>query len=243
VKNVVIGIQDPDVRVSGEGIKQLRTAGIHVRGPVERALCEHFNRGFISVRTKGRPWITLHRAQTLDGRIANPDGSPLKITNDEQDAWTHEFLRARHDAIVVGVQTVIHDDPQLNVRHLNKGTGTGMDTGNTAWQPWKIILDPQLRIPLSAKVVTGEAAKKTMIVSSENSSSDACDEFLKRGVRIVEIPLIDNHFDFPALWNALLTPAQDFYGITSILVEGGKKTWKTFYASGLIDEEVVLVGS
>ncbi len=141
VRKVVFGMYDPNPQISGKGIEALRSAGIEVIGPVLSEVCERFNRGFVSVQNNGRPWITLKKAQTRTGQISNKDGSPLKITSQEQDEWSHAQLRAKHDAILVGVQTVINDDPQLTVRY-----------GDTTFQPIRIILDPNKRMPKDAKV-------------------------------------------------------------------------------------------
>ena len=216
IKNVVFGIVDPDPRVSGKGIEALRSAGVHVVGPVMRAECEYFNRGFISLRTKNRPWIILKQARAKDGSIANPDGSPKRITSTEQDAWSHEHLRANVDAILVGVGTVLRDDPQLTVR-----------TNKKIVQPWRLVLDPNKRMPPRSRVL----GERTMVITQD------------------QVPVRDGRFLWEDLWK-VLTAAKDgrshgdnFYGIASILVEGGPKTWEAFRSSGMIDEEVILVGS
>ncbi|MBI1812726.1 bifunctional diaminohydroxyphosphoribosylaminopyrimidine deaminase/5-amino-6-(5-phosphoribosylamino)uracil reductase RibD [Candidatus Peregrinibacteria bacterium] len=236
IKHVVFGMVDPDPRVSGKGIEVLRKNGVDVRGPVSRALCERLNRGFISVRTKGRPWITLKRVQTKAGAIANPDGTPLKITSPEQDVLSHTFLRTQSDAILVGVGTIISDDPRLDVRLA------GGLNGRLA-APYRIILDPTLRIPLSSRVVTDDQRQKTIIVTSNDIGREKIAELQDRGVMVFQIPLNGKNFDLPELWKKLTTPSGEFHGITSVLVEGGSKTWEAFREAGSLDEEVVLVGA
>lgn len=231
VKQVVFGMVDPDPLVQGKGIACLREAGITVTGPIERAQCEWLNRGFISLRSKGRPWVTIHSARTRGGAYAVPDGRPLKMTSEEQDRWTHQWLRGQHDAILVGVQTVITDDPQLTVRF-------GMHLPS----PLRVVLDPHLRIPLSARMVNGDLASGTVVITAPGSDRAVHQQLMERGVSVVEIPLTDGHFDLSGLWNALMTPTGSFHGIASILVEGGAKTWQNFRAAGLVDEEVTLLG-
>jgi diaminohydroxyphosphoribosylaminopyrimidine deaminase/5-amino-6-(5-phosphoribosylamino)uracil reductase len=239
VKRVVVGMVDPNPKVAGQGIALLRSRGVQVVAPVERVPCERLNRGFVSLMTKARPWITLHNARTLDGRIANADGSPLKITSPQQDAWAHEHLRAMHDAILVGVGTIIADDPQLTVRLSN----TKVDQIN----PLRIVLDPNLRLPLDTKIVTGKAARGTVIVCAE--SLDAAGHARKalleeRGVVVALLPLhSDGHFVWDALWEYFRMPLQGFHGIASVLVEGGPGVWQAFRGAGMVDEEVTLVGS
>jgi len=232
VKMVVYGMEDPNSEMRGKGLEVLKSAGIKVIGPVERARCEWLNKGFISLHKQGRPWITLKRAQAMGGDIANPDGSPLKITSEQQDKWSHARLRATHDAILVGVQTVITDDPQLSTRFIQNKK---VDQLN----PLRIVLDPNSKIKENAKIVTGEFAKGTVVIVGEGNH----DELKSRGVRVWGCPLIGDHFDWDALWSVLTTPKDGFFGVSTILVEGGPTTWKIFKESEVIDEEVVLVGT
>ncbi len=237
IKHVVIGMVDPDSRVAGKGIEMLRVKGVKVEGPVMCTECEYFNRGFVSSRTKNRPWIILKSAQTRDGRVMNEDGSRLIITSPEQDAWAHEYLRNRVDAILVGVHTVVCDNPQLTVR-LN----TKIDHYNP--QPYRIILDPHCRVPLGAQVVSDDNAHRTILVVAKNRKMHAEKEaeLKNRKVRLLEVAMDGETFDWDGLWSQLLTPFGDYHGLTSILVEGGPKTWERFTEAGMIDEEVTLIG-
>lgn len=230
IKRVVVGMMDPDPRVAGKGIAVLRRAGIAVIGPVERAACERLNRGFISVRKIGRPWITLKRAQTRDGRIANPDGTTLKITSFDQDRLSHISQRAQTDAILVGVETVIRDDPQLTIRHYT-----------SQWQPWRIVLDPSSRMPSTAKLLTDSLKERTIIVSSLNNYIDQTFTYAPGLNKKMLVKNHDKKFEWESIWTALTTHQEDFPGITSILVEGGRRTWDIFRQNGFVDEEVVLV--
>ncbi|MEI8229964.1 MAG: bifunctional diaminohydroxyphosphoribosylaminopyrimidine deaminase/5-amino-6-(5-phosphoribosylamino)uracil reductase RibD [Candidatus Peregrinibacteria bacterium] len=248
VRRVVYGMQDPNPLVAGKGIELLRKAGVEVSGPVERASCEWLNRGFISLQTKGRPWVTLKSARTSSGAIAKSDGSPLKITSEEQDRWSHQWLRARHDAILVGVGTVIADDPQLTVR-LSDLTNKKIEQNYQ--QPLRIILDPHLRIPMTAKAVNGllfDSAHHrlvigTLVIVSPQADASKVSELEKRGVRVWEVPIDQSGFDLPSLWKVLMTPSGDYFGISSLLVEGGAKTWEMFRKAGVVDYEISLVGS
>ncbi len=238
VRHVVFGMQDPDERVAGKGNAALRAAGIKVIGPVDRALNERLSRGFISVRTKHRPWIVLKKAITPDGRIANPDGSPLRITNDEQDVWSHTMLRSEVDGIIIGAHTIETDNPQLNTRLTQeKYSQEGLD-------PYRIVLDSSLKIPENSRVLTDNQRNRTIvIVSPENSGSPKAKELQSRGVRIMSVPAgHDGTFVLPELWKALLTPVGDYTGLTSLLIEGGQRTWDVFQKAGVVDEEVTLMG-
>lgn len=247
VQTVVYGMFDPNTEVAGKGIARLQEAGIECIGPIDPAVCRRFNRGYVSLREKGRPYITLKRAQTQDGRIANEDGSPMKITSQEQDVWSHTWLRAKHDAVLVGVETVVRDNPILDARLQDtRHPSTVLRTGKIQeTKNYRIILDPHLRIPLDAQVVNGDLAHRAIIIVDANESNEPNEPtktLLERGVTILPVTLdSSSHFHWEDLWSALLTPRENCAGITSILVEGGARTWDTFKNAGIVDEEVVLI--
>lgn len=150
----------------------------------------------------------------------------------------------------MGVQTVIRDNPRLDTRfcltpnpspspHIPAGRG-----GN-AYQPWRIILDRTLRIQPDARVVTDDYRHRTIIVHGaivDHDMNMTYDYLREQGVRLIEIPIIDDVFDWDALWQALISPDHDYHGLTSILIEGGAKTWEMFTQAGMVDEEVMLMG-
>jgi len=220
IRRLVFGMKDPNPSVNGKGVEFLRSKGVECSGPILLADCLRLNRGFVSLMTKERPWITLKSARASDGSIANPDGSPKRITSDSQDRWSHEFLRARHDAILVGINTILRDDPKLNVRH-----------GVNVPDPWRIILDPHGKIPSDANVLSKKLADRTIMISAS-----------ARAPSTAHVPLKDGVFDWDSLWKVLTTSTDSFHGIASILVEGGPVTWKYFKDAGMVDEEVLLVG-
>ncbi|MFA7681845.1 MAG: bifunctional diaminohydroxyphosphoribosylaminopyrimidine deaminase/5-amino-6-(5-phosphoribosylamino)uracil reductase RibD [Candidatus Peribacteraceae bacterium] len=251
VKNVVYGMEDPNSEVQGNGLKVLRSKGLKVIGPVEMVQCEWLNRGFISLQKQHRPWITLKRAQTRDGRIAAVDGSPLTITSHEQDVWSHTRLRSEHDAILVGVGTIVSDNPQLTVRvpadqsAKREGSNTRFiqdkNTEVDQLSPLRIVLDPKLRLQENAQILSKKLAMGTVVIAGEGLQEKK-ERIRALGARVWECELVEKAFDWQVLWELLTTPLGDFHGITSILVEGGSKTWKVFQEAGMVDEEVVLVG-
>lgn len=237
VKRVVVGMADPDPRVSGKGIAQLRESGIEILGPVLEPQCAWLNRGFSSLRTQGRPWITLKQARTQSGDIAGTDGSPLAITSQEQNVWTHTQLRATHDAILVGIGTVLSDNPLLNTRFdQNKKSDQEI--------PYRLVLDKNLEIPLNSKILTDGDQSRTIVIASDQSDPLLEKKIIDAGARVMRVPCDDRGlFVWEALWQALCTPNGDYHGLTSILVEGGRKTWEHFKEAGVVDEEVILVGA
>ncbi len=250
VRNLVYGMTDPDERMRGEGIGKLIKNGVRVFGPVLQTECERMNRGFFSMRTKNRPFITLKSARTRDGRIAEDDGRPLAITSKAQNIWSHTFLRSTHDAILVGVGTVLADDPKLDVRFHSLTPQPPLPPhavclpgeGKT-FHPLRIILDPHLRIQLTARIVSDDRRSETIIVHAPpvtREQEDVWRELTKRGVMLREVPVEKQCFDWTMLWQALTEPSGGYHGLTSILVEGGQRTWDAFRQAGMVDEEISL---
>lgn len=236
VKNVVYGMRDPNPAVSGRGAELLIKNSVQVSGLILEQECKRLNRGFVSLMTKRRPWITLKRAVTMDGRHCKDDGSFLKITTQQQDEWSHRMLRARHDAILVGVGTILADNPRLTIRRTENPPPL-----------MRIVLDAKLRIPLSATVTGDEHAERTIIVCGNRVSGEDAVEKIRvlegRGVRVLRVAEEADAFRWDDLFQALITPTAGFSGISSILVEGGAHTWQSFRAAGVVDEEVTLIGS
>ena len=256
VRHVVYGIQDPDSRVTGKGIELLQEKGVRVEGPILRAECEYLSRGFLTVRTKSRPYITLKMAQNRSGFISNADGSPLKITSEEQDIWSHTWLRAKNDAILVGVQTIMSDNPLLNTRlaqrdeiSIQSGLNTNLNNLSNKKliqkEPLRIFLDPQFRISEEARVCDVSAQPTLVCISpeAEKKNKAKADVLRSRGVKVCIVAIDQSGaFEWASLWKTLLTPVSGFDGITSILVEGGARTWKYFQDAGMVDEQVTLLG-
>lgn len=148
VSEVIYASADPDPRVDGAGAARLRAAGIRVRGGLLAAAADELNAGFVSRLRRGRPFVRLKIAASLDGRTALANGASQWISSEAARADVHRW-RARSDAILTGIGTVLADDPQLTVR-LGDATQR---------QPLRVVLDSRLRLPRSAKVLnsTGKA--------------------------------------------------------------------------------------
>jgi diaminohydroxyphosphoribosylaminopyrimidine deaminase/5-amino-6-(5-phosphoribosylamino)uracil reductase len=154
VARVVVASDDPFERVNGRGVQALEAAGVRVERGLLRAPARELNRGFFSRLERGRPWVRVKLAATLDGRTALADGSSRWITGPAARADNMRW-RARASALVTGIRTVIADDPQLTVR---------FDDGAAFVPPLRVVLDSHLRIPAGARVLDGAAP--TLVVCS-----------------------------------------------------------------------------
>ena len=204
ISRVVIGMQDPNPIVNGKGINYLKSKGIAVDVNVMEEKCRELNAGYIKYITKNIPFITLKIAQTLDGRIATSTGHSKWITSEETRIMAHR-LRAKHDAILAGINTIITDDPHLTVRYIK------------AVSPKRIILDSKLRVPLDANILSEELAPGTIIVTTKDSSKEKIVRIEDRGALVLVFDADERGWaPLKKLWKTLAE-----IGITSVIVEGG----------------------
>ena len=202
IAKVVIGCVDPNSLVSGRGIKKLQEAGIEVVTGVLEEECKGINEVFMKYITTKKPFVMLKGAMTLDGKICTASGESKCITSEKSRKDVHN-LRNRFKGIMVGINTVIADDPQLTCR-INGGRN-----------PIRIIVDTNLRVPLNAKVLDTSTGR-TIIATSESSSEEKIEILKKKGVEILKLPTKDEGIDLEKLMIAL-----GKLDIDGILLEGG----------------------
>lgn len=169
-----------------------------------------------------RPFVTLTYAQSLDGSIATPDGQPLSISGSESMAMTHE-LRATHDAILVGIGTVLTDDPRLTARRAEGD------------HPRPVVLDTQLRFPADARLLSTDGPAP-IIATNQNASTEAEDRLRDRGATVLRLPCNDDGVCLDALLDVL-----DDEGIQSLMVEGGARVLSSFLRHRLANHVIVTV--
>ncbi len=223
VKRVVIAMIDPNPQVSGRGVKALRKAGIAVFTGVLEAEARKLNEAFIKYMSTGMPFVTLKIAQTLDGRIATSRGESKWITGEEARREGHR-LRDANDAILVGVNTVLNDDPSLTTRIPG-----GRD-------PLRVVVDSTLRIPIKAKVLAQRSAATTMIATLMTAKADRFHRLLERGAEILITRSARKRVDLADLMRMLTT-----FGITSVLIEGGAEVNASALGAGIVDKVVLFV--
>ena len=214
---VVIATADPNPLVNGQGIQKLRKAGIAVTEGVENDKARQLNEPFFKFMKTGLPFVTLKVAQTLDGKIATPTGDSRWVSGKESRKLVHRW-RAQMDAVLVGIGTVLRDDPELTVR-LVKGRN-----------PRRIILDPDLRMPLPAKVVSDLEASGTILFTTSEDQKKI-EQLRERGVTIIWAEKnATGEFDLGAVLKKLAG-----LQIISILVEGGSSVFSSFLKQKVFD--------
>jgi diaminohydroxyphosphoribosylaminopyrimidine deaminase/5-amino-6-(5-phosphoribosylamino)uracil reductase len=218
IRRVVVGVRDPFREVDGHGLEALRAAGIDVVHGIEAEACARQILGFGRSVTLGLPEVTLKVAVSLDGHLATATGESKWITSDEARADAHR-LRASHDAIVVGLGTVLADDPELTVRWDGEPRS-----------PVKVVLDADLQTPPSARLLrTG----RTMLIAAE----DALETNEGRlPATVIRVPRRGNQVDTAAGFRALAAA-----GLHRVLVEGGASVHRSVLDAGLADTLVVYV--
>lgn len=219
VARVVVAVSDPDPRVSGRGIARLREAGIAVTEGVREEEAAALNAGFFLRVREGRPLVVLKLASTLDGRIATATGESRWITGEAARARVHA-LRACHDAVMVGSNTVLADDPLLTCRL----------PGLEHRSPLRIVIDGRLRTPLTSALVADARAVPTWIVTAPQTDRLRADAFRACGVELIEVPPAGETLDLGAALGEL-----GARGLTRLLVEGGAGLGAALLRARLVD--------
>ena len=223
VARVVVAIADPDPRVDGGGIEMLKAAGIEVATGVRAAEAEEATAGFLLRIREGRPLVTVKAATTLDGRIATTTGESQWITGELSRALGHG-LRARNDAILVGGQTALADDPSLTCRL----------PGLEGASPVRVVLDGQRQLPLSHGLVATARETPTWIVTRAGVETARLDAYRAAGAEVIEVP--SGNGSYPDLREVMAALAAR--GITRLLVEGGGRVIAALLEADLVDRIV-----
>jgi diaminohydroxyphosphoribosylaminopyrimidine deaminase/5-amino-6-(5-phosphoribosylamino)uracil reductase len=219
IARVVIGARDPDPRVNGQGVAALRAAGIDVTEGVLAPEAREVVAGFAHRVTRHRPLVTLKLASTLDGRIATGAGESRWITGPSARRAAHA-LRGRHDAVLVGVGTVLADDPDLTCRI----------PGFRPSPVVRIVVDTHLRTALTTRLIATAAETPTWMLIREGTDPDRRRAVTDLGVRVFTVPGGGAGVDL-AKGLAALAEA----GLTRVLVEGGAKVAAALLREGLVD--------
>jgi len=215
---VVCALEDPNPQVRGRGIAKLREAGIRADVGLMAREAEEAHRGFLTRMRTGRPWMRIKAAASLDGRIALANGTSRWITSEAARRDVHA-LRARSCAMLTGIGTVRHDDPELTVRLVP-----------CSRQPRRVLIDHRLEVPLSAKIL--QAEPPIIVTVSDDPGRRAALE--ARGAEVVRVPGDGRKADLAALAQFLGSR-----GFNEVTVETGGKLMGSLVRSGVIDELVL----
>ncbi len=219
VSEVYISMIDPNPLVNQKGIRMLENAGIKVHTGLLEKEARDLNRGFISLIEKKRPWLTLKMAQTADGYIADLSGKSQWITSPP----ARDFVmtqRTRHDGIMVGLGTVLKDNPGL------------LPAKRDAYIPWRIILTETLKLPESLKILTDDYTQRTLILTREDAEPERLKILADQGLKILTVP--EDSTGKVSLPKALEILGEQ--GISSVYCEGGGQIAGALIQEGVCDE-------
>ena len=246
IARVVAAVQDPNPQVAGQGIAKLRAAGIEVECGLMEAAARELNIGFFSRMTRGTPWLRSKIAMSLDGRTALANGTSKWITGEDARRDVQHW-RARSCAVLTGIGTVLADDAQLNVRESallfppltaegslrSNGEPPGVPHAGTRGgreglrQPLRVVVDSQLRLPLTARVLLG--GNVAVYTATQDAEKIAALE--KTGARVIVLPDANGRVDLNAVLRDLAAR-----GCNEVLVEAGSALNGALLQAGLVDE-------
>ena len=218
VVRVVAAMQDPNPRVAGQGLARLRAAGVATECGLMEAEGSELNVGFVSRMTRGRPWLRVKTAASLDGRIALANGNSQWITGEAARRDGHRW-RARSCSVMVGIGTLLADDPRLTVRDIE-----------TSRQPLRIVVDRHLQIPLDARVLQGGH----VLIATGEDHPDKAARLRDLGADVVQLPNAEGKVDLGILLRELGRRE-----LNEVLVESGNRLNGALLRASLVDELLV----
>ena len=230
VGRVVVAMQDPNPLVAGQGIALLREAGIDTEIGLLEADAEALNRGFLQRMQHDRPYVRCKLAMSLDGRTAMASGESKWITG-EAARGDVQLLRARSSAILTGIDTVLADDPSMNVR-LTPAELPGVESDDYLRQPQRVVLDTRLRMLPRARMLS--LPGETTIICGEGAPADSEAELRAAGAEVLRLPQLGGRIDLQRLMAVLAGRA-----VNELLLESGPTLAGAMLQAGLVDELIV----
>ena len=240
IRRVVAAMKDPNPKNRGRGLRRLKARGIRTSVGLLEKEARALNRVFITWRTAGRPFVTGKVAQSLDGKIATRRGSSRWISGPAAREWVHR-LRGQVDAILVGVGTVLKDNPRLTVRNpvtLRQAQGERPARGELveprAGQPIRVILDSRLRTPPRARIF---ASRSVVVIAATARASTSREARLRRaGAEILRVPSRNGRVDLRALLRQLAKRE-----ISHLLIEGGGEVIASAFEARVVDRLACII--
>ncbi len=221
IRRVVVGMRDPNPLVNGRGIKALRAGGVEIVEDVRSGECRELNPPYLKYMATGLPWVMLKSMVSFDGRVASDAGESRGLGGSEEQRLCHR-LRAGHDAVLVGIGTVLADDPELTVRHV-KGRS-----------PLRVVLDSRLRTPVGSRLVRS-ANRVPLVIATVSQDREGLDALAAQGACVWRFePDEDGRVPLEKLFRRL---AEE--GRLSALVEGGPTVHTAVLRAGLADRVAI----
>lgn len=217
IRRVVVAMRDPNPKIRGRGLKQLWAQGIRTTVGVLKEEAKRLNRIFVTWMTRRRPFVAVKAAQSLDGKIATRTGESRWISGPQARGWVHR-LRSQVDAILVGVETLLKDDPRLTVRR-----------GGRSGSPVKVILDSRLRTPPSARIFSSHTP--VIIATTKRASSEREKRLHRAGAEIIRFPAQGGRVPLKTLLRELARRE-----ISHLLIEGGGQVIASAFEARAVDE-------
>ena len=221
LRRVVVAMRDPNPQVCGRGIRELRAAGVRVTVGCLQRQAETLNAPYCHRLHTGRPYVILKGALTLDGKIATADGESKWITGQQARRHVHR-MRSHMDALMIGIGTVLHDDPQLTARVPTRRAAI-------LKQPWRVVLDSRLRISIAAKIVVQRDAR-TIVATTRKAPVRRVDRLRSLGITVLQLPRDRGHVSLDACLRWL---GQE--GVTTVMLEGGSTVNASALSSGMVN--------
>lgn len=225
VARVVLPVLDPNPAVHGSGVAALERAGIAVETGLMRQEAERLNAPYFKYRRTGMPFVTLKLAVSLDGRLAPPDGGPRWTSSEESRRLAHA-MRAESDCVMVGIGTVLADDPRLTDRR----------SASSGRQPTRLVLDSDLNIPVDSRVVRGARDVPTIVCCCADAPSERRESLESAGASVWEFPRGQHGLCLPEVLSKAAAG-----GAIALLCEGGSRIATSLLSGGLVDRLNVFV--
>lgn len=222
IKEVIAAMRDPNPINNGKGIRILRAVGIRVKEGICKKEAEALNAPFVKYMKKGMPYVTLKLAQSLDGKITTRTGDSKWISNEASRRLVHQW-RSLVDAVMVGVDTVIRDDPLLTARTEDR-------------QPVKIVVDSKLRAPLNAKIFSNKSPAKTIIATTSLAPKNRIKRILRKNAEVLFAGSKNGKVGLKALMRILAEK-----GIINIMIEGGSSLAASALGEGIVDKVLFFI--
>ncbi|MEK7369548.1 MAG: bifunctional diaminohydroxyphosphoribosylaminopyrimidine deaminase/5-amino-6-(5-phosphoribosylamino)uracil reductase RibD [Planctomycetota bacterium] len=224
LSRVVLAVMDPNPQTAGNGARKLRQAGVEVVTGVMEEEARKLNAPFFKLMTTGMPYVIVKWAMSLDGKTATRTGDSRWVSSQKSREYVHK-IRSQVDAVMVGIGTVLRDDPLLTCRHPEGGRN-----------PKRLVVDGQARLPLNSQLVRTVSEAEVLVATTDQAPAERIDRLRKAGCRLITVKNKGNRVDLTKLMKVL--GKEQF---TNIYVDGGSTLNASLFEEGLVDKVMVFI--